>query len=93
MGIAPCSISQSRTARFDSGSIHINPNFHHAQLARILDEIVVSSSFEVRQEAVRAFNRSNRFVKRGIALTPTKFGISFENRFMNQVLLCWLGLA
>ncbi len=30
------------------------------------------------------FNRKNEFVKRGLALTPVKFGISFTTSFLNQ---------
>ena len=31
-----------------------------------------------------AFNKSNKYLKRGIALTPVKFGISFNTTFLNQ---------
>jgi hypothetical protein len=34
---------------------------------------------------VEEFNRGSRYRKRGIAITPTKFGISFTTKFLNQV--------
>lgn len=34
-------------------------------------------------------SRENRWKKRGIALTPTKFGIAFTATFMNQVGRCF----
>ena len=37
-----------------------------------------------RRAAVAEFNAANRFRKRGIAALPTKFGISFTTKFLNQ---------
>lgn len=37
-----------------------------------------------RREEIKLFNSRNKFVKRGMALTPTKFGIAFTAKFMNQ---------
>ena len=37
-----------------------------------------------RREQVAEFNRSNTLFKRGIALTPVKFGISFTVQHLNQ---------
>jgi hypothetical protein len=36
---------------------------------------------------VDAFNKENRWKKRGLSVTPVKFGMSFTAKFMNQVLL------
>ena len=44
-----------------------------------------TSEFEARKGAIAEFNAANRFRKRGIALIPTKFGISFTTKFLNQV--------
>ena len=44
-----------------------------------------TARYESRLADVAAFNELHRYKKRGIAVTPTKFGISFEVRFMNQV--------
>ncbi|KAL7799885.1 xanthine dehydrogenase [Trichoderma ceciliae] len=41
-------------------------------------------SYEERQVAVSRFNESHKWRKRGIALIPTKFGISFTALFLNQ---------
>ena len=42
----------------------------------------------VRFAEVQQFNGANRWRKRGLAVTPTKFGISFTALFMNQVCAC-----
>ena len=39
----------------------------------------------MRQRAMQEFNERSRFRKRGMAMTPTKFGISFTTKFLNQV--------
>ena len=51
---------------------------------RIIDELVVSSDYYERRKEVVSFNKSNPFLKRGIALTPVKFGISFTATWFNQ---------
>ncbi|KAL3674239.1 hypothetical protein V7S43_000197 [Phytophthora oleae] len=42
------------------------------------------SGFEAKKAEVEAFNKNNRWKKRGVAILPTKFGISFTSKFMNQ---------
>ena len=37
-----------------------------------------------RQAAVAKFNAENKWRKRGLALLPTKYGINFTAKFMNQ---------
>jgi xanthine dehydrogenase/oxidase len=44
------------------------------------------SAYLKRQEQVRQFNANNRWKKRGIAIIPTKFGMSFTIKSLNQVL-------
>ncbi|PWZ00249.1 putative xanthine dehydrogenase [Testicularia cyperi] len=43
-----------------------------------------SGDFEARSRAVDEFNARHRYKKRGIAMIPTKFGISFTAIFLNQ---------
>jgi len=54
------------------------------RIARIFGELVESSRFHERSEGVAAFNCKSPDVKRGIAITPVKFGISFTTAFFNQ---------
>ena len=54
----------------------------------ILDEITVtlesSSEYAKRREEIQAFNHDHPHIRRGIALTPVKFGISFTATHLNQ---------
>jgi xanthine dehydrogenase large subunit len=53
-------------------------------LPELIEELVASSDYDQRRSAVEAFNSDSEVVKRGIALTPVKFGISFTTDFLNQ---------
>jgi len=43
-----------------------------------------TSDYRQRRRDLMAFNASHKFLKRGLALTPVKFGISFTATFYNQ---------
>ena len=48
------------------------------------DHVKASSDFTRRHEAALEFNRANRWRKRALGMMPTKFGISFTTKFLNQ---------
>jgi xanthine dehydrogenase large subunit len=54
------------------------------RLAELLDRVRILSDWERRREEIAAFNRASPTVRRGIAVTPVKFGISFTAAFLNQ---------
>ncbi len=53
-------------------------------IAEIVDELEGSSDYRRRRQAIRSFNRQSPILKKGIALTPVKFGISFTKLHLNQ---------
>jgi xanthine dehydrogenase large subunit len=50
----------------------------------IVAELAESAGYEARRAAVAAFNASHNILKKGLALTPVKFGISFTTTHLNQ---------
>ena len=50
----------------------------------IVEELERQADYRARRQAVRAFNADNRYLKKGLALTPVKFGISFTTTHLNQ---------
>uniref|UniRef100_A0A4W6FTL7 Xanthine dehydrogenase n=1 Tax=Lates calcarifer TaxID=8187 RepID=A0A4W6FTL7_LATCA len=53
-------------------------------LDRCWDECLSRSEYQQRRAAIDLYNRQNRWTKRGLAIVPTKFGISFTAVFLNQ---------
>jgi xanthine dehydrogenase large subunit len=53
-------------------------------LPELVGQLERSSDYRQRRKEITAYNASSRFLKRGIALTPVKFGISFTIPTMNQ---------
>ncbi|VAV98046.1 Xanthine dehydrogenase, molybdenum binding subunit [hydrothermal vent metagenome] len=50
----------------------------------VLRSLEKSSDYRARRKAIKKFNRQNTILKKGIALTPVKFGISFTLIHLNQ---------
>jgi xanthine dehydrogenase large subunit len=53
-------------------------------LPRLIGELESSSDYQARREAILQHNARSSILKRGIALTPVKFGISFTATWYNQ---------
>jgi len=53
-------------------------------IEEIVEELEASSEYRRRRREIREWNALSPVLKRGIALTPVKFGISFTNTMMNQ---------
>ncbi len=53
-------------------------------LNRLTDELLESSCYETRVDEIRNFNANSPILRRGIAFTPVKFGISFTASQFNQ---------
>lgn len=86
LGLPPESL---RSRNFYQGEGETNTTHYGAEvrgnrLARIWKELLASSSFEDRREGLIHWNRAHPYRKRGLAVTPVKFGISFTLKHYNQ---------
>jgi len=54
------------------------------RLFLLYDQLIRSSEYLRRRNELREFNAKNEFVKKGLAMTPVKFGISFTTTHLNQ---------
>jgi xanthine dehydrogenase large subunit len=50
----------------------------------VIEELEASSDYRARRKEIAAFNARNAVLKKGISLTPVKFGISFTLTHLNQ---------
>jgi xanthine dehydrogenase large subunit len=56
----------------------------HPLMVEIIERLERSSDYWQRRDEIREFNRQSAVIKRGLALTPVKFGISFTAKHLNQ---------
>ena len=63
---------------------HYYQTVEHNMLEEMTAELEASSEYARRREEIRAFNANSPILKKGLALTPVKFGISFTASFLNQ---------
>ena len=54
------------------------------RIARIVDELRAESDYDARRAEIDAHNAVHLHEKRGLAITPVKFGISFTTTLFNQ---------
>jgi xanthine dehydrogenase large subunit len=50
----------------------------------LVDELEATSDYRARRAAIEAFNAASPVLKKGLALTPVKFGIAFNVTHLNQ---------
>jgi xanthine dehydrogenase large subunit len=53
-------------------------------IAPLTDRLIATSDYHARRREVAAFNAASPVLKKGLALTPVKFGISFNVVHLNQ---------
>jgi xanthine dehydrogenase large subunit len=63
---------------------HYGQTIENNRLFMIYDQLMKSSEYSQRKKRIQEFNSTNEFYKKGIAITPVKFGISFTTSFLNQ---------
>ena len=63
---------------------HYNMKIEDNIIQEIFDKLIKSSNYKSRQASIKKFNEENKYIKKGIAITPVKFGISFTTWHLNQ---------
>ena len=63
---------------------HYNMKVEDNVIQEIFDQLIKSSNYKSRQLSIKKFNKGNKYIKKGIAITPVKFGISFTTWHLNQ---------
>jgi xanthine dehydrogenase large subunit len=80
---------QVRERNFYHGSGETNTTHYGQELVdnrieRVWQQAKHNGNFDSRQAEIAAFNQQNPYKKRGLAITPVKFGISFNKKTYNQ---------
>ena len=85
-GLAPEVVRQKNLYR-GTGETNTTPygqEIEDNRIERIWSELIASSEFESRRAELREWNLRHPNRKRGLAITPVKFGISFTTTHLNQ---------
>ena len=85
-GLAPELVRQKNLyrARGETNTTPYGQEIEDNRIQRIWSELLASSEFEARRAQLREWNNVHRDRKRGLAITPVKFGISFTTTHLNQ---------
>jgi len=68
----------------ETSTTHYGQDIVHNRIALVWTEAKEKSRFRDRQAEIAQFNQTSAYKKRGIAITPVKFGISFNKTEYNQ---------
>jgi xanthine dehydrogenase large subunit len=68
----------------DRNVTHYGQTVEHNLIHTIVASLAASSQYDQRRAAIADWNETHRHIKRGLALTPVKFGISFTATMFNQ---------
>lgn len=63
---------------------HYGQTVEQKVLPELIEELEQTSNYWQRREEIKQFNANSPFLKKGLSLTPVKFGISFTVQFLNQ---------
>lgn len=84
LGIAPEDLRRRNFYRDGDSTPYGMPVRHAERLSALWEQTLDRSNFVQRRSEVDAFNAANPHTKRGLAITPVKFGISFNLVAFNQ---------
>ena len=68
----------------ETNTTHYGQHLDDNRIGRIWPELVKGAELSLRRKEIETFNAKSARIKRGIAITPVKFGISFTATFLNQ---------
>lgn len=84
LGLAPEQLRRKNLYREGQSTPYGMPVRHAERIATVWDQVLERSDFATRRNEIDAFNTSHTDQKRGLSITPVKFGISFNFVAFNQ---------
>ncbi|MFT4518976.1 MAG: xanthine dehydrogenase large subunit [Halioglobus sp.] len=85
-GLDPLAVRKRNLYSADNGrdTTHYGQTLEQHIVGPLMERLEHSSQYQQRRKDIRAYNASSKVLKRGLALTPVKFGISFTVQHLNQ---------
>ena len=85
-GLDPLAVRKRNlyTAEGGRDTTHYGQQLEQHIIAPLIERLEATSDYSARRAEIEAFNAGSAILKRGLALTPVKFGISFTVQHLNQ---------
>lgn len=81
----PLTVRKHNLYGADNGCVTpYNMEIEHHLIADLLVQLEQTSDYWSRRNNIKSFNATSPVIKKGLALTPVKFGISFTAKHLNQ---------
>ena len=85
IGIDPIEIRKTNYYQKDTNNITpYNQVVEDNIINELSSELIADSNYLARRESIKKFNKKNKYLKKGLAFSPVKFGISFTTPLLNQ---------
>lgn len=85
LGVDPLQVRKANYyGKTERNVTHYHQTVEHNLLEEMTADLEASSDYHQRRESIRQYNAHSPILKKGLALTPVKFGISFTASFLNQ---------
>mgnify|MGYP003385669411 FL=1 len=68
----------------DGDKTHYGQTIENYHMKELMQQLASDCDYRKRRDDITEFNQKNTYKKRGLALTPVKFGISFTVQHLNQ---------
>ncbi|TGG92070.1 xanthine dehydrogenase molybdopterin binding subunit [Natronospirillum operosum] len=84
LGKDPLDIRKANLYRPGRDTTQYGQTIEQHILPDLIEQLEKTSDYRQRRQAIRRFNAGSPVLKKGLALTPVKFGISFTAKHLNQ---------
>jgi len=81
----PCEVRKRNFYKKNNKNItHYGMKIEDNVINEIFNRLIKKSNYKKRYFKIKKFNLNNKYLKKGLAITPVKFGISFTTIHLNQ---------
>ncbi|WP_020408015.1 xanthine dehydrogenase molybdopterin binding subunit [Hahella ganghwensis] len=85
LGLDPLEVrKQNLFGKDERNTTHYGQLVEDFMLGDMISQLESESDYQARRQAIRIFNQTSPYLKKGLALTPVMFGISFTVQHLNQ---------
>jgi xanthine dehydrogenase large subunit len=84
LGKDPLTVRKANLYRLGRDQTPYKQKIEQHIIADMIEKLEIDGKYWQRREAIKTFNQTSPFIKKGLSMTPVKFGISFTVQHLNQ---------